>query len=64
MEALLLIECPRFLFPFARQIIADTTSQGGFPPFMLDPIDFQGIYLSQKQGQATGQPMAPSMGNA
>ena len=64
MEALLLIECPRFLFPFARQIIADTTSQGGFPPFMLDPIDFQGIYLSQKQGQAGGQPMAPSMGNA
>jgi preprotein translocase subunit SecB len=67
MEAMLLIECPRFLFPFARQIIADTTSQGGFPPFMLDPIDFQGIYLQQRAqaGQNGGsQPMAPTFGNA
>jgi preprotein translocase subunit SecB len=65
MEAMLLIECPRFLFPYARQIISDTTSAGGFPPFMLDPIDFQGIYLSQRQqaGQ-NGQPMAPTFGNA
>jgi preprotein translocase subunit SecB len=63
MEGLLLIECPRFLFPFARQIVAETTAQGGFPPFMLDPIDFQGIYLSQK-AQAGGQPMAPTAGNA
>jgi preprotein translocase subunit SecB len=67
MEAMLLIECPRFLFPFARQIIADTTSQGGFPPFMLDPIDFQGIYLAQRAqaGQDDGgQPLAPTFGNA
>jgi preprotein translocase subunit SecB len=64
MEALLLIECPRFLFPFARQVVSDVTSQGGFPPFMLDPIDFQGIYLSQK-AQAGGAPMQMSpVGNA
>ena len=62
MEGLLLIECPRFLFPFARQIVAETTAQGGFPPFMLDPIDFQGIYLSQKAGGAQ-MPMTP-VGNA
>ncbi|MCR5873901.1 protein-export chaperone SecB [Phenylobacterium sp. J426] len=48
MEPVLLIECPRFLFPFARRIIADVTSEGGFPPFMLDPIDFAGVYAARK----------------
>ncbi|HWT31975.1 MAG TPA: protein-export chaperone SecB, partial [Propylenella sp.] len=44
MHPLLLIECPRLLFPFARQIIADATRQGGFPPLMVDPIDFAALY--------------------
>ncbi len=44
MHPLLLIECPRLLFPFARQIIADATRQGGFPPLMIDPIDFAQLY--------------------
>lgn len=44
MHPLLLIECPRLLFPFARQIIADATRQGGFPPLMIDPIDFAALY--------------------
>lgn len=44
LEPVLLIECPRLLFPFARQIVAETTSAGNFPPVMLDPIDFMGIY--------------------
>jgi preprotein translocase subunit SecB len=48
METVLLIECPRFLFPFARRIISDLTTEGGFPPFMIDPIDFQGIYFTRK----------------
>ncbi|WP_397398969.1 protein-export chaperone SecB [Phenylobacterium sp.] len=48
MEPVLLIECPRYLFPFARQVIAEVTSQGGFPPFLLDPIDFAGVYASRK----------------
>ena len=39
-----LIECPRLLFPFARQILADSTRNGGFPPLMLDPIDFVALY--------------------
>lgn len=43
-EPILLIECPRLLFPFARQIVAETTSSGNFPPVMLDPIDFLMIY--------------------
>ena len=44
MLPLLFIECPRLLFPFARQIIADATRNGGFPPLMLDPIDFAQMF--------------------
>jgi preprotein translocase subunit SecB len=58
LEPVLMIECPRFLFPFARRIIADLTGEGGFPPFMLEPLDFAGIYASRRaaaQGQAPGQ---------
>jgi len=56
MEPVLLIECPRYLFPFARRIISDITSEGGFPPFLLDPIDFAGVYASRKaeEGQQVG----------
>jgi preprotein translocase subunit SecB len=55
-EPVLLIECPRYLFPFARRIIADVTAEGGFPPFMLDPIDFAGVYAARKsqQGEQIG----------
>lgn len=52
LEPFLLIECPRLLFPFARRIIADVTRDGGFPPLLLEPIDFQGLYqkhLADKQ---------------
>lgn len=48
MEPVLLIECPRYLFPFARRIIAEVSSEGGFPPFLLDPIDFGGVYAARK----------------
>ncbi len=40
----ILIECPRMLFPFARQIISDATRNGGFPPLLIDPIDFGALY--------------------
>ncbi len=53
-EPILLIECPRLLFPFARQIVAETTGSGNFPPVMLDPIDFMGIY--QRNLAARAQP--------
>ncbi len=52
MEPALLVECPRLIFPFARRIVADVTRDGGFPPLMVDPIDFRNLYLSQKQKQA------------
>lgn len=42
-----MIECPRLLFPFARQIIADAVRQGGFPPLYIDPIDFAALYQSR-----------------
>ncbi|MEO6341501.1 MAG: protein-export chaperone SecB, partial [Caulobacteraceae bacterium] len=48
LEPVLLIECPRFLFPFARRIVCDLTTDGGFPPFMLEPIDFGAVYASQR----------------
>jgi preprotein translocase subunit SecB len=50
-----LIECPRMLFPFARQILADATRNGGFPPLMLDPIDFVALY-QQNAARAAAQP--------
>ncbi|HEY2707766.1 MAG TPA: protein-export chaperone SecB [Caulobacteraceae bacterium] len=58
LEAVLMIECPRFLFPFARQIIASLTAEGGFPPFLLEPMDFAAIYANRRaaaQGQPIGQ---------
>ncbi|HYD45237.1 MAG TPA: protein-export chaperone SecB, partial [Phenylobacterium sp.] len=54
LEPVLLIECPRFLFPYARRLISDVTTEGGFPPFLLDPIDFAGVYASRK-AQVEGQ---------
>lgn len=42
-----MIECPRLLFPFARQIIAEAVRQGGFPPLYIDPIDFAALYQSR-----------------
>jgi preprotein translocase subunit SecB len=49
-----LIECPRILFPFARQIMADATRNGGFPPLMLDPIDFLAMYQQRMKQQSVG----------
>jgi preprotein translocase subunit SecB len=47
MLPLLFIECPRLLFPFARQIVADATRNGGFPPLMIDPIDFAQMFTQR-----------------
>ena len=59
LRPLLLIECPRLLFPFARGIIASLTREGGLPPMLIQPIDFADLY--RRQLQAAGQ-QAP--GNA
>ena len=58
MNALVLIECPRLLFPFARETIASTVRQGGFPPLLLDPIDFMTLYRAQLAQQRAGGPQA------
>ncbi len=50
---MLLIECPRLLFPFARTIVADATRDGGFPPLMIQPIDF--VQLYQSRVEAAGE---------
>jgi len=55
MHPAVLIECPRLLFPFARQILAEATRNGGFPPLMLDPIDFASMYQRRLQQQTAGQ---------
>jgi preprotein translocase subunit SecB len=54
-EPLVLVECPRMLFPFAREIVASATRNGGFPPLMIDPMDFGALYAAQRQAQAQQQ---------
>lgn len=54
LQPLLLIECPRLLFPFARRVVADCTRDGGFPPLMIDPIDFVMLYRQRLQQQGAG----------
>ncbi len=48
LEKILLIECPKFLFPFLRSIIATCTREGGFPPLMISPVDFVSMYEKKK----------------
>lgn len=58
MLPVLFIECPRLLFPFARQIVADATRNGGFPPLMIDPIDFAQMFaqrVAEEQARAKVQ---------
>lgn len=56
-EPVLLVECPRILFPFARNILADVTRDGGFPPVLLQPIDFVQLWQSRR-AQQTATPAA------
>jgi preprotein translocase subunit SecB len=59
MHPIVMIECPRLLFPFARQIVAEAVRSGGFPPLYIDPIDFAGLYrrrleeMAAQQGEGT-----------
>lgn len=54
-DYVLLVECARLLFPFARNILADATREGGFPPVLLQPIDFMALYQA-RMAQAAGTP--------
>jgi len=73
LQPFLLIEAPRLVFPFARQIVAEAVSSSGFPPLLLDPIDFTSAYMAQvqQQGGAEGgnaasptEPTEDGSGNA
>ena len=54
LHPVVMIECPRLLFPFARQMVADAVRNGGFPPLYIDPIDFVALYR-QRAAEAQGQ---------
>ena len=67
LQPFLLAEAPRLLFPFARRVVADAIRDGGFPPLMLDPIDFGALYMqlaAQQQAQATGAQASLETGDA
>ena len=57
LSPMLLIECPRLLFPFAREIIATAVRDGGFPPLMLDPVDFVTLYRQRLAQAQAGSPV-------
>lgn len=65
-DPVLSVECPQLMFPFARRMIADVTREGGFPPLMLDPINFAQLYLQQRlaQQKAKGDGQAPAPADA
>ncbi|MBU3079095.1 protein-export chaperone SecB [Sphingomonas quercus] len=54
LQPFLFAEAPRLIFPFVRRIVADAVRDGGFPPLMLEPIDFTALYLAQLQQQEQG----------
>jgi preprotein translocase subunit SecB len=56
LQPFLLAEAPRLIFPFARRVLADAVRDGGFPPFMLEPIDFGALYMQQAAANEGGHP--------
>lgn len=54
LEAFLVVSAPSLLFPFARRVIADATRDGGYPPLMLEPMDFGGLYMQQRGSNIEG----------
>ena len=63
-QPFLLAEAPRLLFPFARRVVADAVRDAGFPPLMLDPIDFGALYMAQAEADAAQAGGAQIEGNA
>src|SRR5712672_717947 len=60
LQPLIMIECPRLLFPFAREIVATAVRNGGFPPLLLDPVDFVSLYQQRSAQGQVPQPTTPS----
>lgn len=63
-HAFIYAEAPRILFPFARRIVADAVRDAGFAPLMLEPIDFNGLYVQQLEAQQQGAQDQPVAGSA
>jgi preprotein translocase subunit SecB len=59
LQPVIMIECPRLLFPFAREIVATAVRNGGFPPLLLDPVDFVALY-QQRMAQMQAQQPTPT----
>src|SRR5260370_15746695 len=60
LQPLVMIECPRLLFPFAREIVATAVRNGRLPPLLLDPVDFVALYQQPTAQMQAGQPTPPS----
>jgi preprotein translocase subunit SecB len=60
LQPIVMIECPRLLFPFAREIVATSVRNGGFPPLLLDPVDFVALYQQRAAQTQSPQPTTPS----
>lgn len=60
LQPIVLVECPRILFPFARQIVADATRNGNFPPLMIDPVDFAQLYQAKMAETGAKEEKKPS----
>jgi preprotein translocase subunit SecB len=56
METVLAVVCPNILYPYLREVVSDVAIRAGFAPVVLNPINFEAIYLQQKQQQAQAQP--------
>jgi preprotein translocase subunit SecB len=63
-KPVLLIEAPRLLFPFAREILANTSRQGGFPPLLINPVDFADLYRRQAGNQGVAEAQANGAANS
>lgn len=60
---LLMVECPRMIFPFARHALASTVQLGGFPPLMMEPVDFQALYIQNLRSLQAQQAASSSPAN-
>jgi preprotein translocase subunit SecB len=60
LHPVVMIECPRLLFPFSREIVAAAVRNGGFPPLLLDPVDFVALYRQQLAQQSAQGNIAPA----
>ena len=64
LQPFLFAEAPRLIFPFVRRIVADAVRDGGFPPLMLEPIDFTALYLAQLEAQGGQSALSEAQGEA